>query len=828
MLDRSARWVLYSSLLILIIRVVFELQHIQGDRYSFLHEVKVVIQFDSLSYQEKCKVERVTLDHKVVELADKQIDSVQSTVSYLGSPRIAFTKSIFLRTDSLRPEQIKGVIVHIGTTKIQYNSAQFKEQWVASRENKGEIKWQMPTLPSSRRSALPLLSSVINWRGDDVVLKYIAQHNLGLMIAIGLFWIAVRRKHFIEKQILEKRSPLPLACLFLLLGLFKQTLAIWPLEANLDPSFVAGLSWARALGLQWGKDLIFTYGPYFWLTMPSIVMSSRDLLVAFSLTLILTSFSLAVIYKTIWANYLTRSVSYITLVWTSIILFFYHYDLLDYLVVAILMLTYQHIAKPLRQKVPPAIGYAQLITLLLALLSLIKFSYVAFSLSLLILLSLGLGFYKLWRPLLSIWVSYGLFLIVLWMISGQKAENLLAYLGNGFEIAGGYTEAMAKPLWNPNVGLSINLISMILLLIALGVLGCLVGATFLGATSVNVLFFSLLTSPMLFLAFKEGFVRFDTPHMTLYYSQLLLIAVALLMVKTANGFRLTTLSSKLVIVSIGVSCCLAPLNHFDNLKDISLVLSSEKRVLLLDEQKDRIMKEFEIDEMDAELLNRANGVDVVPTNIALLHALNVNWKPRPIFQSYSVYTPKLSQANAAFYLGGGAPDYVFMNYASIDNRYPLFDEPGLILSLLRNYYVQSNYADSYLLLKRLPKSRIFNKLVVSPQSYVLGNELIIPKQLNKLTFMNVEIKLTLLGKLMSLFYKIPPLSVRFVTSEGTFSHRVIRQTLAEGVYVSDYVSGLGELEALLNRKISSSAMKIAIDGNSWFYKDLTEMEFWTW
>ncbi len=68
-----------------------------------------------------------------------------------------------------------------------------------------------------------------------------------------------------------------------------------------------------------------------------------------------------------------------------------------------------------------------------------------------------------------------------------------------------------------------------------------------------------------------------------------------------------------------------------------------------------------------------NSVDVFPWNIQLLLENKLNYLPRPVIQSYTAYTPYLEDLNFNHYNSIKGPEFVLFDYASIDERYPLYD-----------------------------------------------------------------------------------------------------------------------------------------------------------
>ena len=57
----------------------------------------------------------------------------------------------------------------------------------------------------------------------------------------------------------------------------------------------------------------------------------------------------------------------------------------------------------------------------------------------------------------------------------------------------------------------------------------------------------------------------------------------------------------------------------------------------------------------------------------------------PVFQSYSAYTERLLQMNTQFFEGDQAPQFVLFRAEAIDGRFPMLEDSGVMLELLRRY-----------------------------------------------------------------------------------------------------------------------------------------------
>jgi len=77
----------------------------------------------------------------------------------------------------------------------------------------------------------------------------------------------------------------------------------------------------------------------------------------------------------------------------------------------------------------------------------------------------------------------------------------------------------------------------------------------------------------------------------------------------------------------------------------------------------------------------------------------LNYRPRPVFQSYTAYTPWLLQQNLLYYESPAAPQYVFARLQPIDSRY-IPQEDGLLLSELPRRYSVVHRKKDYVLLHR--------------------------------------------------------------------------------------------------------------------------------
>ena len=272
-----------------------------------------------------------------------------------------------------------------------------------------------------------------------------------------------------------------------------------PVTPELDPSWCGALIHFSAQGLQFGKDVVFTHGPL-------------GHLIAFVYTGEL--FHARVIWefvsKTFFAVILCVTLFRLPAFWRPFFLFFVlpfiwadgTSDALYFLVISCLaaLLFKQGSANP---------ALVILTGLLLAVFSLIKFTYFLLAIFLLTLL---LAFYcKDRKPARALLLGF-VFLIVLllsWGIAGQQYGNLLSYITTSLDICLGYKEAMGIPAG----GNAIILTGLIAAL--LGLLQC--GLILIDSRQPSVLFIGLFLAGETFLSWNRAFIRADD-HVLSFFS----------------------------------------------------------------------------------------------------------------------------------------------------------------------------------------------------------------------------------------------------------------------------------------------------------------------
>jgi hypothetical protein len=116
------------------------------------------------------------------------------------------------------------------------------------------------------------------------------------------------------------------------------------------------------------------------------------------------------------------------------------------------------------------------------------------------------------------------------------------------------------------------------------------------------------------------------------------------------------------------------------------VLDPSQRTLQADEARIAVERRDAVPRRALALI-ADHTVDVVPSELAIAWAYRLNWRPIPVLQSYSAYTPWLDHYDAAFLRSKRAPSRLLLQRVrgGLDGRIATYDEPDTSVTMLCNY-----------------------------------------------------------------------------------------------------------------------------------------------
>jgi hypothetical protein len=340
-------------------------------------------------------------------------------------------------------------------------------------------------------------------------------------------------------------------------------------------------------------------------------------------------------------------------------------------------------------------------------------------------------------------------MILAWIGSGQSLSDLPDYFFSQQQIVAGYTDAMS---W-PGTAMNGNLIHLVVYLI----LACLlIWFTWHWTKAWRLTAGLTLT---LFMCWKSGFVRHDAHA---------LIAATGLFLSGYVVFLRTGPRPGIAALALGLGGWLAigwsdiqvsPSEVFS--RTANAISTSATGVVhrLIDPQHLKQQFNAAVAKIaQAHPLPAYSGTaDVYPADLSVLLASGTKWVPRPVIQSSSAYTPALLNLNKR-HLITAAPSRVYFKIQAIDNRYPSLED-GASWPTLVSHFTITGFVDDYAILQRreLPNPVKIEEPILKGRQ-TLGTDIAIPVH-DQPVWAEIDIRPTILGRLVSALYKSAPLSI---------------------------------------------------------------------
>ena len=562
------------------------------------------------------------------------------------------------------------------------------------------------------------------------------------------------------------------------------------------------LSFAAAHHLQWGRDVIFSYGPLGFLTSDYYWGNFYwpILLWAFGFSLLLTFLLLRFLDRVILP---TRLALYAALPLLTVP----RWGDLGIDPIYLFAITLIGVTCLPREQA----GVARLVIsgLMLGCLSLIKFTFCLYSI--VVLLTIAATHFsrgRLWPAGIVIGSSMASFLTA-WSLAGQNIPNIWSWFQSSLQIVSGYSSAMSIV---PG-----NVILIAGLLIWLCLLGMLCVCGFGAPEPLAQKAEMGLLGAGIFLAWKEAFVRADG-HVVIFLLYAFLTATlmpALLRASGARQRRLFPLTAATLILAV---VPLPPTGFVTAIKAGAIPKLSDTLVALFApvDFQHRLEVTLESFRLKARLPQIAATVGNAPVavlsydqDVAILNGFN--YHPHPVFQNYSAYTPKLQHLNSSFFDSETSPEYVLWRYATIDGRFPTLDDGQILLRIL-HVYLPVESEKGYVLWKRdASRGRGY---VLHPQAEVQGfldQWLAIPREA---TWLKIEMHETWFGTIRKFLCRAAEVRMDVRLENGqTRQYRLLPSNASSGFVVSPLFPFIEE-----GKPICVTAVKI-YSMNRWCFDD---------
>src|SRR6266511_1432538 len=480
---------------------------------------------------------------------------------------------------------------------------------------------------------------------------------------------------------------------------------------GLDNSWKTGLNIARQHGLKFGSDVVFTFGPWGFLDYPLAV--SRVNLVAGSVFAIFAVACGWIAFYGALRRRASEPVAAVAAAWL-VTLATVGMPPSTILLAAATLAAMEYVGSSSSGDrhgwVPAAAASCS------ALLVQVKFSE-GLVLGLIALACLIFAPRRPVRRAGEAIVGFVVISLLAWSAAGQQLGDLPSWVRGSVQVAGGYTDAMAKES-KPNVGGYVLMIA-----VALVVVGYLarMALTRSRKATLGVLTVAAL---ILLLGFRQGFDRHDGSHQRYFFALALPVLAWFLASARSLVFRAATLA---VVVLLAAVSWLPTEPHTAVARgsmQLQLVVDGKFQANELGAAKAAARNRYALSpQMRAAVTGHPITID--PTEINLAWAYNLDWRPAVVFQTYSAYSAELDQRNADF-LADAAPDQeILRSPTSIDGRNPLWDPPRYVLTELCDYRVEMS--DTRWMLLRKSENRCSAPGLLSRRWVAAGQPVTPPK-----------------------------------------------------------------------------------------------------
>ena len=600
------------------------------------------------------------------------------------------------------------------------------------------------------------------------------------------------------------------------------TLPSLPVAAGtgFDASWMIGLNRAHAQGLVAGRDLVFTYGPLGYLLTPVPGYASSPAALLYVL-----SFWLATVYALIRLAQMVESrvagLSAILLLTLSVLA-----DQGNSRITALIALTLVCLHHSRwRYLEAAALG------VMAGVAFLTKFNegvegIALFAIAMWAIVARDWRSQRVGAGAILAAASLPASVAILFAMAGGPLSALPAFVSNSIQIAMGYTDAMSLdgPAWQPIAGI-------------VGVALVLLAALWVTRQRDAAGLWPALAAALVaaFLAFKWSMVRQDAFHAARLEMRIALAALFLLLsAKTWREQRvilavqIVLLVSNLALIGVGLSGTAATAESVrawnlvdspsgtaaaaaESARASNLAHSRVKRLIwpvghvfeyLRWQSNWERVRSAQAAALETLRLNPEYGrivgdgtVDAMGWEIDSVEANAGHWRPRPVIQSASAYTPELDELNARRLAAEGA-NYLLLGFTTVDDRHPLFEQP-LSWRVALEHYRLAWEDNRFALLSRKQGTQEMALETIGRASARWGKKIPAPAFRGDLLLLHCHLKPSFWGLAAKTAFRVSPVYLALTFQSGrVVKRRVVPETAGAGIVVAPFPMNAAEASAL--------------------------------
>ncbi len=582
---------------------------------------------------------------------------------------------------------------------------------------------------------------------------------------------------------------------------------------GLDGSYGWGINAAHQLGLQYGRDIVFTYGPLGYLLWPLPWGTIPAASLTFHLVILATWIGLLLYLA------FTR-LSLIRLFLFAACFAFLRSDA-EMQVLALVLICTAVVVTGDRL----ALLFCAIASLFATLILFAKFSSGVAVCGVVAVMLLILLIKERHRFGASLMACAGGSLVValpVAIIHFDGIRSIITWVRASLALSEGYATAMSL------IG------SLVVLKIAIVLLISVTTVFLISRKAAKDRFLSLLCIAPLFVFFKHGFVRQDT-HVLFFFSAFLVVVTALFLVahqrRLLIGFAILYLAGAAVYVNIArveAPWYLPSRSKFigyDALKAARKAAQLEQMVQNLASRSERGLAPDRLPPVFVSSVRAQHlSVDIVPWETSMIPANDFIWKPSPVFQFYTAYTAYLDNLNAVHYEGDQAADRLVVHFGELDGRNMMWDTPQTWRSILAHYEFDCALpSNQVIVLRRTQGKGKRQRQEIARGEFRVNTWQDVPKT-DHLLYAEVVFPWSLAGRIRKTLFRIPPIYMDTREEGGAIkTWRIVPDVLQGGIMINTVPATLGDFERLVRGVAGPRivAIKIHGDGAAAFAKPLS-------
>jgi hypothetical protein len=435
-----------------------------------------------------------------------------------------------------------------------------------------------------------------------------------------------------------------------------------------------------------------------------------------------------------------------------------------------------------------------------ALLSLIKHSIFTIAVVTVLIIAADNVFRQRRFPWIVVAFVGGIFFF--WVIAGQRLNWFSVYLRSASEIVSGYTEAM---MWQMTEKVDIaRFWGVTTAVCALaGYVVCKRHRLFGLLPLLGLVF-------ILFTAFKYGYVRHDGHEVAatnlLLFAALLWLPAAWCVVWQSSRWLIPVVLLPLIFATPLASLSLRRYANVGLFSVLAQQLSVQNLFapakIFLGFLEDRQHSFRSYNAYAASLrgafpnLGIHGSADIYPLSQTLALPLGVTCQPRPIFQSFCAYTPKLAELNAAHLRSDRAADHIFFDVSTIDGRFAPQDDSLSWPELLTRYDI-TGMGGKYILMKKSVTPKQYKLTPIGETVASFDEAITIPSMMAGPIWVTIDIRRTLYGNIIAMVYRPAGVSLTLFTRSGRiYSGRLLPAVARAGFLLSPVVENRQSFSSL--------------------------------